>query len=77
MNMPLEEVLKLETRLPLHLVEISPGLEEDIRQNGIREPIEIRIREDGSMIVWDGLHRLSIAKKIGLEYVPVILVPMY
>ena len=76
LNMFLEGILKFETRLPLNLVEIYPGLEEDIRINGIKEPIEIRIREDGSMIVWDGLHRLAIAKKLGIESVPVIMVPM-
>jgi len=76
MNMPLEAVLKLETRLPLNLVEIYPGLEEDIRQHGIKEPIEIKIREDGSLIVWDGLHRLVIAVRLELEYVPMIMVPM-
>ena len=76
MKMPLEAVLKLETRLPLNLVEIPPDLEEDIRQNGIKEPIEIKIREDGSLIVWDGLHRLAIAVRLGIESVPVIMVPM-
>lgn len=76
MNMPLEAVLKLETRLPLNLVEINEKLEEDIRQNGIKEPIEIKIREDGSLIVWDGLHRLAIAVRLGIESVPVIMVPM-
>jgi len=76
MNMPLEAVLKLETRLPLNLVEINEKLEEDIRQNGIKEPVEIKIREDGSLIVWDGLHRLAIANRLGIQSVPVIIVPM-
>jgi len=71
MKIPLTEVLKIETRLPLPLVEINDKLLEDVRENGILEPIEIRIREDGSKIVWDGLHRLAIAVKLGLETVPV------
>ena len=71
MNLPLDEILKLETRLPLKLVEIKAQLFEDIKQHGIREPIEIRVREDDSQIVWDGLHRLAIAVKLNLKTVPV------
>lgn len=67
-----KEILKLETRLPLELVEINAELREDIRLKGIQEPIEIRVREDGSQIVWDGLHRLAIAVELNLETVPVI-----
>jgi len=71
MNTPLAKILKLETRLPLPLVEINDKLLDDIVENGIQEPIEVRVREDGSKIVWDGLHRLAIAVKLGLETVPV------
>jgi len=71
MIMPLTEILKLETRLPLNLVEINAALLEDIRRNGILEPVEVRIREDGSRILWDGLHRVKIAAALGLETVPV------
>ena len=71
MTMPLTEILKLETRLPLNLVEINAALLEDIRKNGILEPVEVRIREDGSRILWDGLHRVKIAAALGLEVVPV------
>ncbi len=70
--MLLSEVLKLETRLPIRLIKINKELFEDIKQNGIKEPLEIRVREDGSQIVWDGLHRLAIAVKLNLETVPVI-----
>jgi len=70
-SLPLTEVLKIETRLPLNMVEINAALLEDIQKNGILEPIEIRVREDGSRIVWDGLHRLAIAVKLDLESVPV------
>ena len=70
-KIPLTDILKLETRLPLSLVEIDDKLLDDIVLNGIREPVEIRVREDGSKIVWDGLDRLAIAVKVGLETVPV------
>ena len=70
-HIPLAEVLKMETRLPLNMVEINTDLLEDIRKNGILEPIEIRVRQDGSWILWDGLHRVKIAVALGLEIVPV------
>lgn len=71
-----KEIIKLETRLPLELVEINDKLREDIRLNGIKEPIEIRVREDGSQIVWDGLNRLAIAIDLNLETVPVFFIRM-
>ena len=74
--MPLTEILELETRLPLNLVEINTDLLEDIRKNGILEPVEIRTRQDGSRILWDGLHRVKIAAALGLETVPVFFSPM-
>ncbi len=74
--MKLAEILKLEMRLPLNLIELNKELLEDIRRNGIRMPIEIRIREDGSQIVWDGLHRLKVAVELNLPDVPVMLMRM-
>ncbi|KKL94511.1 hypothetical protein LCGC14_1863980 [marine sediment metagenome] len=74
--MKLKEILKIETRLPLKLVEINDELLKDIKLSGIKEPIEIRIREDGSKIVWDGLNRLAIAVKLNLKTVPVIFTRM-
>ncbi len=74
--MKLADILKLEMRLPLNLIEIDEKLLKDIQANGITEPIEIRVRKDGSKIVWDGLHRLAIAVKLNLDSVPVIYTPM-
>ncbi len=74
--MELADILKLEMRLPLNLIEIDNKLLEDIKENGIQEPVEIRIRKDGSKIVWDGLHRLKIAVMLDIKDVPVIYAPM-
>ena len=73
------EVLKLEMRIPLELLwkdepDYMARLTEDVKELGITEPITIRVREDGSMIVWDGLHRLAVAKKLGIEEIPVIYI---
>ena len=62
---------KLELRLPLEHVEDNPALKEDIRENGVKVPVEIRIRQDMSRILWDGLHRLKIAKELELDSIPV------
>jgi len=72
-----KEILKLEVRIPLELLwKDEPNyldkLTEGIMEHGITEPITIRVREDGSMIVWDGLHRLAVAQKLGIEQIPVI-----
>lgn len=74
--MKLTDILRLETRLPLEMIDIDKKLLKDIKQNGIREPIEIRVRGDGSQIVWDGLHRLKIAILLNTQDIPVILVKM-
>jgi len=76
MKLLLTEILKMETRLPLHLIEIDEELLKDIRTYGIKEPIEIRIRKDNSLVVWDGLNRLAIAARLNLETVPVIFMRM-
>ena len=74
--MKLSDILELEMRLPLDLIEINDKLLEDIKQNGIKEPIEIRVRKDGSKIVWDGLHRLAIAVRLGIKDIPIIFIRM-
>ncbi|KKK93891.1 hypothetical protein LCGC14_2688330, partial [marine sediment metagenome] len=63
--------LKMDLWLPLLQVGIDDKLMADIKQNGIQEPVEIRIREDGTKIVWDGLHRLAIAVQLDIKSIPV------
>jgi len=74
--LPLDEVSKLETRIPLDLIRKDEAaaierLTGEIEKEGITEPITIRVREDGSRIVWDGIHRLIVAQNLGIENVPV------
>ena len=45
-------------------------LMQDIKENGIKEPIKI-IEYEGSRYVVDGHHRLIVAKKLGIRSVPV------
>lgn len=52
---------------------------EDIRKNGIREPLVIEFNpKSGLMYVGDGNHRLTVAEKLGYEWVPArVLVSRY
>lgn len=75
-TLPLQEISKYETRIPLDLIrkdepETLARLTEEIKKEGIKEPIVIRVREDGSRIVWDGIHRLIVAQDLGIKNVPV------
>jgi len=74
-----KDVLKLEMRIPLDLLwkderEYLNRLTFKIEEEGITEPITIRVREDGSQIVWDGLHRLAVAQLLGIKEIPVIYI---
>jgi len=75
-TLSLEEVSQLETRIPIDLIRRDETVEikrltEEIRREGIKEPIVIRVREDGSQIVWDGIHRLIVAQDLGIKDIPV------
>ncbi len=75
-TLSLEEISKYETRIPLDLIrkdekETLARLTKEIEKDGITEPITIRVREDGSRIVWDGIHRLIVAQDLGIKNVPV------
>jgi len=46
------------------------NLKEDILKNGFKEPIHLRYWGDKVLII-EGNHRLAVAKRLGLEFVPV------
>ncbi len=75
-ELPLDVISKYETRIPLALIRKDEKvylerLTIEIEKEGITEPITIRVREDGSRIVWDGIHRLIVAQNLGMKSVPV------
>lgn len=47
------------------------GLDDSIKQNGVQEPILIATDRNGNLEIYDGHHRLEIAKKYGIEKVPI------
>ncbi len=52
-------------------------LENNIRQNGMTHPIELIKREDGTIVINNGNHRLEVAQKIVLKEVPVKFIGDY
>jgi ParB/RepB/Spo0J family partition protein len=55
--------------------EILEELERSIRQHGILQPLQLA-ELDGKLVLIDGLHRLYIAKKLGMKTVPAIIKKM-
>ncbi len=51
------------------------ALADDLKTNGIREPIKC-VEFDGQLYVVDGHHRLLIAKRLGLTEIPVEIVEL-
>lgn len=43
---------------------------EDIKANGITEPIVVNLNSDGSFKIWEGNHRIEAAKQLGLTEIP-------
>ncbi len=72
MRMPIDEILKYKTRGGYRTENQINNLIEDIKEKGIKNPIEIIRNEDGTIEINNGNHRLEIAEKLGLKDVPVV-----
>lgn len=70
-NVPIEELLSLQTEGGYREQEQITNLREDISKNGIQNPIELVRNNDGSISIENGNHRLQIAKELGINEVPV------
>ena len=44
---------------------------DDIKKNGMQEPIWISVKKDGQVVISEGNHRREAAKQLGLKTVPV------
>ncbi|MBF6358174.1 ParB N-terminal domain-containing protein [Nocardia higoensis] len=51
--------------------EYMAALEREISRDGIQEPIEIAATADGRYRMWNGHHRVVIARWLGLSDIPV------
>jgi ParB-like chromosome segregation protein Spo0J len=78
-SLPVKRLLTMETRFPLDLLwkdekEYLELLMKDARVRGITDPVIIRVRAGGSLVIWDGLHRLAVAKELNIEELPVTFI---
>ncbi len=72
----LEDILKKITGfdIPFEEISVKDSLIEDIRQNGIKVPIEFLRRQDGHLRITHGVHRLVAATRLNLNTIPVIII---
>ena len=79
-----EPVVKIESEVELSKLKINPlfklderspafeALVEDVRKHGIKEPISVRLLEDGQYEVLDGARRVAAAKKAGKQTIKAV-----
>ena len=71
-----DEILIPEERVTSVLdEEIEKELEESIKQHGILQPLQLALVNNKYVLI-DGLHRLRIAKKLGISKVPCVVKQM-
>lgn len=68
---PIEKIASLLSEGGYRSQEQINSLLEDIKENGIKKPIELIKNSNGEIIINDGNHRLAIAKELGLKEIPV------
>lgn len=68
---PIEKILPLIKNGGYRTNEEIQKLTSSIMANGIENPIEIAIDENGKKDLYNGNHRLLVAKKLGLKEVPI------
>lgn len=73
----INDILPIKNNGGFRTEEQISNLESDIRKNGITNPIELIKKEDGSISIYNGNHRLEIAQKLGLTEIPVKFVRDY
>jgi len=68
-----DELLTYIDRQGFRTPEQIAKLRADIKANGIKYPVEMTLRKDGTYIIDDGTHRIQIAKDLGIKKLPVKL----
>lgn len=59
---------------PAHVKSVDPGLLEDIKANGIVQPVKLYTNGLQAILV-DGNHRIRIAQQLGIKRIPVKIIP--
>jgi len=73
---PVDQILIPEERVTSVLDdEIMAELRESIKQHGILQPLQLA-KVNNQLVLIDGLHRLMVAKELGIKEVPAIVTEM-
>ncbi len=72
--MDTDQLIKLIDRKGFRTEEQIAALKADIMKQGIKYPVELTENEDGTFRVYDGNHRIEIAKDLGIKSIPVKVV---
>lgn len=70
-NIPIQDILPLRNGGGIRNTQQINNLKKDIKENGIKNPIELVRNNDGSIEIENGNHRLLIAEELGLKEVPI------
>ena len=73
-NINIDDVANLIDQGGYRTEEQINNLRNDIKENGITTPIEIYRKNDGTIAIENGHHRLQIAKELGIKDIPVKMV---
>ena len=72
--LPTEVVKRYHVAEMAHRLKIDPTLEWDIKQNGVLKPLKLYTNGING-VLGDGNHRLRVAVKLGIEELPVQILP--
>lgn len=72
----LGEILERMTgfEIPFEEISVKESLIEDIREKGIKVPIEFLCKGDGHLKIKHGVHRLVAAIRLQLDIIPVVII---
>jgi len=74
--LPIDKIMIPDTRVTSVVdPDIMEELRESVRQKGILQPLHVA-EVDGQYVLIDGLHRLYVARELGIKEVPCIVRPM-
>lgn len=72
--LPTDVVKRYHVTEMAHRLSIDPSLEWDIKQNGVLHPLKL-YTNGANAVLGDGNHRVRIAVKLGIEELPLQILP--
>lgn len=68
-DVPTEHLKPLTHHDAVHSVK-TPGLYRDVKEQGIKEPVEVEVHQGGRLKLAEGSHRVNIAHRLKMPTVP-------